>query len=62
MLGPHQQHEAAIALRHHIVLQVLRRVLAAGELLEGVAKPLSELAQTLADVAQRRARIVQHFP
>ena len=61
MLGAHQQHEAAVALGHHIVLQVLRRVLAAGELLERVAEPLPQLAQPVADAAQRRAGVVEHL-
>jgi hypothetical protein len=45
VLGAHQQHEAAVPLGDDLVLQVLRRLLAARELLEGVPQPLAQAAQ-----------------
>ena len=58
MLGLHDQHVAAVALGDDLLLQVLRRVLAAQVRLERAAQPRALLAQPIADALQLRARVV----
>ncbi len=58
VLGPHDQHEAAVALGDDLILQVLRRLAAAQVRLERAAQPRSLLAQAVAQRPERRAGIV----
>ena len=59
MLGADHQHVAAVALGDDLLLQVLRRVLAAHELIERLAQTLALLAQPIANRSQRRAGVIQ---
>ena len=52
VLGAHHQHVAAVALGDDLLLQVLRRVLAAQVRLERAAQPRALLAQPIADALQ----------
>ncbi len=61
MLRAHDDDEAAIALGDDLVLQVLRRVPAAQVRLQRAAQPLPLPAQLVAQVRQRRTRIVHHL-
>ena len=58
MLGADDEHVAAVAIGDDLLLQVLRRVLAAQVGLERAAQPRALLAQPIADAPQLRARIV----
>ena len=58
VLGLHEQHVAAVALGDDLILQVLRRLLAAQVRLERAAQPRLLLAQPIADQPQLRARVV----
>ena len=60
VLGLHDEHVAAVPLGDDLLLQVLRRVLAAQVRLERAAQPRPLLAQPVADQLQLRARVVDH--
>ena len=57
----HHQHVAAVAIGHDLLLQILRRVLAAQVRFERSAQPRPLLAQPIANAPQLRARIVHHL-
>ena len=61
VLGADDQHVAAVAVGHDLLLQVFRRVLAAQVRFERAAKPRPLLAQPIANAPQLRARIVHHL-
>ena len=61
VLGADDQHVAAVAVGDDLLLQVLRRVLAAQVGLERAAQPRALLAQPIADAPQLRARVVHHL-
>src|SRR4051812_23583291 len=50
----HEDHVAAVALRDHLLLQVLAGVLASQVGLEGATEPPPLLAETITDSRQRR--------
>ncbi|HZT56773.1 MAG TPA: hypothetical protein VFA35_11130, partial [Burkholderiaceae bacterium] len=54
VLGLHQQHVAAVALGHDLILQVFRGFLAAQVRLERAAQPCFLLSQAIADQPQLR--------
>ena len=58
VLGADDEHVAAVAVGDDLLLQVLRRVLAAQVRLERAAQPRPLLAQPIAHAPQLRARIV----
>ena len=58
VLGADDEHVAAVAVGDDLLLQVLRRVLAAQVRLERAAQPRPLLAQPIADAPQLRARVV----
>ena len=58
MLGADDEHVAAVAVGDDLLLQILRRVLAAQIGLERAAQPGPLLAQALTDAAKLRARVV----
>ena len=58
VLGADDQHVAAVAVGDDLLLQILRRVLAAQIRLERAAQPRPLLAQPIAQAPQLRARIV----
>ncbi len=61
VFGPHHQHEAAVPAGHHLLLQVLGRVAALGELLERGAQLGPLPAQPLANRRQSWTRLVEHL-
>ena len=61
MLGAHHQHVAAVALGDDLLLQILRRVLAAHELIERRAQPLPLLPEPSRIAPQRGAGVVEHL-
>ena len=61
VLGADDEHVAAVAIGDDLLLQVLRRVLAAQVRFERAAQPRALLAQPIAKALQLRARIV-HAP
>ena len=61
MLALDHQHVPAVALGDDLILEILRRVLAAQIRLERAAQPRALLAQALADHFQLRARVVEHI-
>ena len=60
LLGLDDEHIAAVALGHHLILQVLRRLLAAQVRLERAAQAGALLPQPVPKPFQRGARIVHH--
>ena len=61
VLGADDEHVAAVAIGDDLLLQVLRRVLAAQVRLERAAQPRPLLAQAIAQALQLRAGIVDDF-
>ncbi len=61
MLGADDEHVAAVAIGDDLLLEVLRRFLAAQVRLERAAQPRPLLAQTVPNAPQLRARIVHHL-
>ena len=61
VFGANDQHVAAVSIGHDLLLQVLRRVLAAQIGLERPAQPRALLAQPVPDPPQLAARIVHHL-
>jgi hypothetical protein len=61
MLGTNHEHVAAIPFRDHLLLEVLRGVLAAHELLERAAQAIALLPEAIADAAQLSTRVIEHF-
>ena len=61
VLGPDDEHVAAVAIGDDLLLQVLRRVLAAQVRLERSAQPRALLAQPVPDAPQLRTRVVHHL-
>ena len=58
MFGAHDEHVAPVAVGDHLLLQVLRRVLAPQVRFECPAQPRSLFAQPIADALQLGARVV----
>ena len=61
MLGLHDENIAAVAVADHLILQILRRILAPQIRLERRAEARSLLAQVRAQSRQFGARLVVHF-
>ena len=61
VLGLHDQHVAAVALRDDLVLQILRRLFSTQVRFERRSQPRSLLAQTIPQQLQLRTRIVLHL-
>ena len=61
VLGSHHQHVTAVSLGDDLLLQVLRRVLAAHELIERRPQPLAFLPQLVAHPAEQRAGVIEHL-
>ena len=61
MFGANHEHVAAVAIRHDLLLQILRRVLAAEVRFQRSAQPRPLLPQALPDRFQLGARIVDDF-
>ncbi len=61
MFGANHEHVAPVAVRHDLLLEILRRVLAAEVRFQRSAQPRPLLPQPLPDRLQRRARIVDDF-
>src|SRR5204862_5581703 len=58
LFGLYDEHVAAVALGDDLILQVLRRFLAAQIRLQRAAEPCALLPQAFANALQRRARVV----